>query len=61
MARMRAFLDHVAGHAPVGPVLAVSHENPILAASALAGRQPLEAALDHLPNCGWIEIEWPRP
>lgn len=59
MERLRAFLDAVAAAKPAGPVLAVSHENPILAVQALSGR-PLEAAARaSIPNCGWVEIYWP--
>jgi broad specificity phosphatase PhoE len=59
MERLRRFLDDAARREPEGPVLAVSHENPILAASALAGRPAREAACGQLPNCAWLELVWP--
>jgi len=59
MERMRDFLDAVAQRHVDCTVLAVSHENPILAAQALAGRSPEEAAKDDMANCEWVEIEWP--
>jgi broad specificity phosphatase PhoE len=59
MARVQAFLDAVAARHVDGTVLAVSHENPILAAQAVAGRSPEEAARDSLANCAWVELEWP--
>jgi hypothetical protein len=40
-------------------VLAVSHENPILAAMALAGRPAEDAARGGIANCVWIELIWP--
>jgi broad specificity phosphatase PhoE len=40
-------------------VLAVSHENPILAARAAAGLAPEEATRRSVANCGIVEIEWP--
>jgi len=59
MARLRAFLDHVAALRPDGPVLAVSHENPILAARAVAGLPAEQAARGRIANCEWIELRWP--
>ena len=59
MERLRAFLVDAAVVQPAGPVLAVSHENPILAALALTGRPAEEAALGSIPNCGWVEMHWP--
>jgi len=59
MARLRGFLDEVALRHREGAVLAVSHENPILAAAALAGRDVEEAARGSLGNCEWLLLEWP--
>jgi broad specificity phosphatase PhoE len=58
MARVGAFLDEVARLHAGGIVLAVSHENPILAASAHAGRDPEDAARDSVGNCQWLCIDW---
>jgi broad specificity phosphatase PhoE len=60
MARLRDFLDEVALCHPEGVVLAVSHENPILAVSALTGREPEAAARGSLANCEWLLLHWPR-
>jgi len=59
MARLREFLDEVARRDPAGVVLAVSHENPILAAAALAGREVEAAARGGLGNCEWLLLDWP--
>lgn len=59
MERLRGFLDELAAHHPEGTVLAVSHENPILAAMALAAADPEQTARGRVPNCGWAELEWP--
>ena len=59
MARLQGFLDEVALRHRDGVVLAVSHENPILAAAALAGRDVEEAARGSLGNCEWLLLEWP--
>lgn len=59
MERLRAFLDQVAERHVDCTVLAVSHENPILAALAVAGRSPEEAARGAIANCEWVELEWP--
>lgn len=59
MDRLRSFLDSAAARWGDGRVLAVSHENPILAATALAGRAPEAAARDGLANCAWVELAWP--
>lgn len=59
MDRLKGFLDAAAIRCGDGLVLAVSHENPILAATALAGRDPEAAARDGLANCAWVELEWP--
>ena len=59
MERLRAFFAEAAATQPAGPVLAVSHENPILAAMALTGKSVEEAARGSIPNCGWVELHWP--
>jgi len=58
MERVRACLDELAARHADAEVLAISHENPILAACALAGMAPLDAARASLPNCGCVVIEW---
>jgi len=58
MARVQACLDTLAERHAEAEVLAVSHENPILAACALAGMAVEEAARGSIPNCGRVVIEW---
>lgn len=58
MDRVRGYLDDIARRYPEAVVLAVSHENPILAASALVGRAPKEAARGAMANCGWLALDW---
>lgn len=60
MARLAAFLAALQTRGnEAGAVLAVSHENPIMAVRALTGTPADEAARGHIPNCGWLEIQWP--
>jgi len=59
MERLRSFLDEIAARHPDGMVLAVSHENPILAALALTADDPDQVARGSIANCGWMEMEWP--
>ncbi len=59
MERLRSFLDEIAVCHREGSVLAVSHENPILAALALAGGDPAQAAGGSIANCGWVQLVWP--
>ena len=64
MERVRGFLDEVAARHPDGLVLAVSHQDPILAAVALdavalAAGDPEEIACRELANCEWVELDWP--
>lgn len=59
MARVGWFFDDAAQRHPDAVVLAVTHENPILAAAALAGRPVEEAARGGIGNCEWIVVEWP--
>ncbi len=60
MIRVGGFLDEMAIRHPGKRILAVSHENPILAALAAWGKDPMEAALGAVANCEAIEIIWPR-
>ncbi len=59
MERLREFMDEIAGRHPDGVVLAVSHENPILAAQALTMDDPEEIIHFHLTNCAVVELSWP--
>ena len=59
MERLRSFMDEIVARHPDGMVLAVSHENPILAALALAADDPEQIALGKIANCAWVEINWP--
>jgi alpha-ribazole phosphatase len=59
MERLRSFLDEIAACHPDGVVLAVSHENPIVAALALTVEDPEQVIRDSVANCGWLELEWP--
>ncbi len=58
MERVRACLDEMAALHGDAEVLAISHENPILAACALAGMPAGEATRASIPNCGCVVIEW---
>lgn len=60
MGRLKSFLDDMASLHPGKKILAVSHENPILAALALCGMDPGEAALGSIANCQKVEITWPK-
>jgi len=59
MERVRGFLDEIAARHPEGIVLAVSHENPILAAMALAGGDPAQAVRGSIANCERVDLVWP--
>ena len=59
MARLRSFLDEAASRHADGIVLAVSHENPIVAVRALMSDEPELEVHRHLDNCEWIEVPWP--
>lgn len=59
MERLRSFLDDVAACHPEGQVLAVSHQDPILAALALTADDPEEVASRVLSNCERVELRWP--
>jgi len=60
MERLGSFMDEIAARHPEGTVLAVSHENPILAAQALLVDDPERIALGNIANCAWVELTWPR-
>lgn len=61
MERLRSFLDEGVSRHPEGVVLAVSHENPIVAALALATGDPAQAVHRAIANCEWLELEWNGP
>lgn len=59
MDRLRAFLDAAAARHGEADILAVSHENPIQAARAVAGLDPEAAVRGPVANCGWVVLAWP--
>ncbi|MDH2916176.1 MAG: histidine phosphatase family protein [Gallionella sp.] len=59
MERVRGFLDEIAARHEAGMVLAVSHENPIVAAWALTVDDPETVMHRNIENCAWLELEWP--
>ena len=59
MKRLGSFMDEVSFRHPEGTVLAVSHENPILAVQALLADDPGQIALGSIANCEWLELVWP--
>lgn len=59
MERVRSFLDEIAERHPHGVVLAVSHENPIIAALALTADAPEQVVRRNIANCEAVEVEWP--
>jgi alpha-ribazole phosphatase len=59
MERVRRFLDEIAVRHPEGRVLAVSHQDPILAAMALTADDPAAVATGELTNCERVELSWP--
>lgn len=59
MERVRSLLDELAKRHPKGRILAVSHENPIVAALALTVEDPAKVVLNSLENCGRIDLCWP--
>lgn len=58
MERLRNFMDEIAARHPDGAVLAVSHENPILAALALTADDPEQIVRGSIANCEWVEVDW---
>lgn len=59
MARVRSFLDELAIRHPDGRILAVSHENPIIAALAMTVADAATVVLKSLENCGRLDLRWP--
>lgn len=59
MERVRSFLDEAAARHGDATVLAVSHEDPILAAMALVSGDPKGATEQEIANCGWVALDWP--
>ena len=59
MDRLRSFLDETAARHPDGTVLAVSHENPIVAALVLSSAEPERVVHTKLANCEAVELVWP--
>ncbi|MBI4809123.1 MAG: histidine phosphatase family protein [Nitrosomonadales bacterium] len=59
MGRLRSFLDEAATRHPDAVVLAVSHENPIVAALCLTSTDPAATSRRGVVNCEWVELEWP--
>jgi broad specificity phosphatase PhoE len=60
MERLGSFMDEIAALHPEGTVLAVSHENPILAVQALLADDPEQKVQGSIANCAWVELSWPR-
>lgn len=58
MERLRGFLDETAARHPDGTIMAVSHENPILAALALTADDPEQTVRGKIGNCEWVELDW---
>ena len=58
MERVRGFLDEIAARYPDGVVLAVSHENPVVAALCLTSPDPGQTALRSVANCEWVVLDW---
>lgn len=61
MARLRSLMDEMALRHPAGKVLAVSHENPIMAALALTVFDVSSVVFSSLENCGRVDLHWPLP
>jgi len=59
MERLRSFLNEVDSRHPDGNILAVSHENPIVAALALTVNDPATVVFRGLENCGRLDLNWP--
>jgi broad specificity phosphatase PhoE len=59
MERLRSFLDESHARHPDGLVLAVSHQDPILAALALTSDKPEIIAARQMANCETVELVWP--
>jgi len=59
MERIRSFLDELATLYPHGNILAISHENPIIAALALTVEDAESVVFTSLNNCGRLDLCWP--
>lgn len=59
MERLRSFMEEIAARHPDGLILAVSHENPMLAALALSADDPEETVRGSIANCAWVELDFP--
>jgi broad specificity phosphatase PhoE len=59
MERLRSFLNEGAARHPDGVALAVSHENPIVAALALTVADPDQVVRRNIANCETVELDWP--
>lgn len=59
MERMRQFLDEMSNRYPDCSILAVSHENPIIAALALTVEDASSVVFKQLDNCGRLDLNWP--
>lgn len=60
MERVRGFLNELQQRHPQATVLAVSHENPIIAALALTVADPASVVFNNLENCGCLTLQWPQ-
>lgn len=60
MERLRSLLDELHRRHPEGRIIAVSHENPIIAALALTVPDPATVVLTGLENCGRLDLNWPH-
>lgn len=60
MERVRSLLDELSRRYPEGKILAVSHENPIIAALALTVEDASAVVLQGLENCGRLDLCWPH-
>lgn len=58
MERLRGFMNDAAMRHRGGTILAVSHENPILAALALSCGDPEKMVRGCIANCEWVELIW---
>lgn len=59
MQRVRSFLDELASRHAESHILAVSHENPIIAVLALTVADASSVVLTGLENCGRLDLNWP--
>ena len=57
MERLQSFMQEIAARHANGIVLAVSHENPIVAALAVHSGEPETTVRRKLKNCEWVELE----